>query len=205
MGWTAERGGSGEDAVVEVEQAGLGAPNDAKLYLSGDLDGACSEQKDILQGVVEHQSRQWLTSAAASLPCQGLFRRRRRPMREFTLIRVNSGLNREHVRESESHRYLLPRFAQHILHRPRAVLKKANHPAKGTWAEAGPGAYEAILSCWQNKAGNSSKHGMSPKAREPMEWVVLPDRKLNSESLASQLIEAFPREADEAIRDDRRL
>ena len=38
-----------------------------------------------------------------------------------------------------------------------------------------------------------------------MEWVVLPDRKLNSESLASQLIEAFPREADEAIRDDRRL
>lgn len=68
MRWTAERGGSCEDAVVEVEQAGLDGPNDAKLYLKGDCTSACSKQSDVLQGVVEHQSGTQLTCAATSLP-----------------------------------------------------------------------------------------------------------------------------------------
>ena len=74
MRWTAERGGSCEDVVVEVEQAGLDGPNDAKLYLKGDCTNACSEQSDVLQSVVEHQSGTQLTCAATSLPYERLCR-----------------------------------------------------------------------------------------------------------------------------------
>jgi hypothetical protein len=92
-----------------------------------------------------------------------------------------------------------------ILHRPPAVLKKANHPVKGTGAEAGPGASEAILSCWENKAGNGSKHGKSPKAGRTY-GVGCPVRPRTEQRIvAFQLIEAFPKEADETIREDRRL
>src|ERR1700760_1230183 len=54
--WAAERGGSGEDTVVEVEQSGLGGPYDATLHLHSDCAGAFSKQANLLHRIVEHQA-----------------------------------------------------------------------------------------------------------------------------------------------------
>jgi hypothetical protein len=63
----------------------------------------------------------------------------------------------------------------------------ANARVNGTWAQADPGASESIQNSWENKAGTTSKHGLSPKAGETWEWVVL--RKENRTAISAfQLI-----------------
>jgi hypothetical protein len=51
---------------------------------------------------------------------------------------------------------------------------------KGTWAQAGPGTSEAIQNSRENKAGTTSKHGLSPKAGETWGVGCPAKRKLNS-------------------------
>jgi hypothetical protein len=52
---TTKRGGAGEDAVVEIEQAGDVGPNHAKLNLNRNSGAEC-KQNDLRDGVVEHQA-----------------------------------------------------------------------------------------------------------------------------------------------------
>jgi hypothetical protein len=63
----------------------------------------------------------------------------------------------------------------------------ADARVKETWAQAGPGASEANQNSWENKAGTTSQHGLSPKARGT--WGMgCPAKKTEQRISAFQLI-----------------